>query len=122
MRCVHAAYGREACECVPRAAVAATGRTITTLEGAGPDGPPNAVAPLQDAFVVHDALQCGFCTPGQIMSAAGYLVEPHVDHSDPPTIREWMSGNLCRCGAYPNIVSAIRDVALDAAGRPRSQS
>ena len=65
--------------------------------------------PVQQAFVRHDALQCGYCTPGQIMSAVALLAEGRA-RSD-AEIREFMSGNLCRCGAYPNIVAAIRDVA-----------
>jgi xanthine dehydrogenase YagT iron-sulfur-binding subunit len=82
------------------------GRSVTTIEGlAGPDGP----HPVQAAFVAHDGFQCGFCTPGQIMSAVALLREGRAD-SD-ADIREFMSGNLCRCGAYPNIVAAIREVA-----------
>jgi len=75
---------------------------VTTIEGlAGGD----ALHPMQQAFVEEDALQCGYCTPGQIMSAVGLLREKRAD--DAATIREYMSGNICRCGAYPNIVSAI---------------
>jgi xanthine dehydrogenase YagT iron-sulfur-binding subunit len=84
----------------------AQGRAITTIEGLGHEG---ALHPLQAAFVAHDGLQCGYCTPGQIMSAAALLHEGHT-HSD-DEIREWMSGNICRCGAYPNIIAAIRAVA-----------
>ncbi|WP_428391209.1 (2Fe-2S)-binding protein [Lichenicoccus sp.] len=82
------------------------GRQITTIEGLGHD---TAMHPMQAAFVEHDAMQCGYCTPGQIMSATALIHEGHArsDHD----IREWMSGNLCRCGAYPNIVAAIRDMA-----------
>jgi xanthine dehydrogenase YagT iron-sulfur-binding subunit len=88
-------------------AVAAEGRDIRTIEGlAGADG---ALHPMQAAFVAHDALQCGYCTPGQIMSAVACVNEGHT-RSD-AEIREYMSGNLCRCGAYPNIVAAVRDVA-----------
>jgi xanthine dehydrogenase YagT iron-sulfur-binding subunit len=65
--------------------------------------------PLQQAFVDHDAFQCGYCTPGQIMSAVGLLHEGRAGSDD--EIREFMSGNLCRCGAYSNIVSAITEVA-----------
>jgi xanthine dehydrogenase YagT iron-sulfur-binding subunit len=64
---------------------------------------------MQQAFIDHDAFQCGFCTPGQIMSAVSLLNEGHAD--DDTEIAEWMSGNICRCAAYPNIVAAIRDVA-----------
>ncbi len=79
---------------------------ITTIEGLAADG---ELHPLQRAFVEHDAFQCGFCTSGQIMSAAGLLAEGRALDAD--TIRERMSGNLCRCGAYPNIVDAIAAVA-----------
>ena len=79
---------------------------ITTIEGLAVDG---ELHPLQRAFVEHDAFQCGFCTSGQIMSAAGLLAEGRTLDAD--TIRERMSGNLCRCGAYPNIVDAIAAVA-----------
>lgn len=79
---------------------------VTTIEGLAGDG---ALHPLQQAFVEHDAFQCGFCTSGQIMSAAGLLAEGGPLDAD--AIRERMSGNLCRCGAYPNIVDAIAAVA-----------
>jgi xanthine dehydrogenase YagT iron-sulfur-binding subunit len=79
---------------------------VTTIEGLATDG---ELHPLQRAFVEHDAFQCGFCTSGQIMSAAGLLAEGRALDAD--TIRERMSGNLCRCGAYPNIVDAIAAVA-----------
>ncbi len=84
-------------------AAAAQGREITTIEGlAAPDG---TLHPMQQAFIDHDAFQCGYCTPGQIMSAIGCVNEGHAG-SD-AQIREYMSGNICRCGAYPNIVDAI---------------
>lgn len=77
---------------------------ITTVEGlAAKDG---GLHPVQQAFVDHDAFQCGYCTPGQIMSAVGCITEGHAETDD--SIREYMSGNLCRCAAYPNIVAAIR--------------
>ncbi|HEY4041711.1 MAG TPA: (2Fe-2S)-binding protein [Rhodopila sp.] len=83
------------------------GATITTVEGlAGSDG---TLHPLQEAFIEHDAFQCGYCTPGQLCSAAGLLREGHA--RSVAEIREQMSGNLCRCGAYPNIVDAIEQVA-----------
>jgi xanthine dehydrogenase YagT iron-sulfur-binding subunit len=82
------------------------GKRITTIEGLA-DG--DTLHPVQAAFVEHDALQCGYCTPGQIMSAVALIKEGHVQTDD--DIREWMSGNICRCGAYPNIVSAVRDAA-----------
>ncbi len=81
------------------------GATITTIEGLADRG---TLHPMQAAFVAHDGMQCGYCTPGQIMSAAALLHEGHTGTDD--EIREWMSGNICRCGAYPNIVAAIRDV------------
>lgn len=86
-------------------AVSRDGAAITTIEGLGAEG---AMHPLQAAFVEHDAFQCGYCTPGQICSAAGLLTEGHA-HSR-AEIREQMSGNLCRCGAYTNIADAIEDV------------
>ena len=98
--------GRRQLACLVLAA-SASGRSITTIEGlAAADGTPH---PMQAAFAAHDALQCGYCTPGQIMSAVACIEEGHAstDHD----IREYMSGNLCRCAAYPNIVAAIRDVA-----------
>ncbi|MBV1853594.1 (2Fe-2S)-binding protein [Catellatospora tritici] len=82
------------------------GRSVTTVEGLA-DGP--GLHPLQEAFVRHDAFQCGFCTPGQLMSAACLVGEGRTG-SD-ADIREFMAGNLCRCGAYDNIVAAIREVA-----------
>ncbi len=98
--------GRRQLACLVLAA-AAEGRDIRTIEGlAGADG---GLHPMQAAFVAHDALQCGYCTPGQIMSAVACISEGHAK-SD-AEIREYMSGNLCRCGAYSNIVAAVRDVA-----------
>jgi xanthine dehydrogenase YagT iron-sulfur-binding subunit len=97
--------GKRVLSCLTLAAQC-DGREVTTIEGLGRDG---ALHPLQEAFVRHDALQCGYCTPGQIMSAVALLAEGRAE-SD-AEIREFMSGNLCRCGAYPNIVAAIRDVA-----------
>jgi xanthine dehydrogenase YagT iron-sulfur-binding subunit len=82
------------------------GRDVTTVEGLARDG---ELHPVQAAFVRHDGFQCGYCTPGQIMSAVALLAEGRAG-SD-AEIREFMSGNLCRCGAYPNIVAAIRDAA-----------
>jgi xanthine dehydrogenase YagT iron-sulfur-binding subunit len=67
---------------------------------------------MQAAFIEHDGFQCGYCTPGQIMSAVALLEEGHT--ASQSEIREWMSGNICRCGAYPNIVSAIQRVAAGA--------
>jgi len=82
------------------------GRHVATIEGLAPEG---ELHPLQAAFVRHDAFQCGYCTAGQIMSAVALLAEGRAG-SD-ADIREFMSGNLCRCGAYPNILAAIREVA-----------
>jgi xanthine dehydrogenase YagT iron-sulfur-binding subunit len=87
-------------------AVMHQGAAITTIEGLG-------AHPLHQAFVRHDGLQCGYCTPGQVMAAAAFLQEGHADPADADVIREWMSGNLCRCGAYPNIIAAIREVASE---------
>jgi xanthine dehydrogenase YagT iron-sulfur-binding subunit len=87
-------------------AVMQQGKEIVTIEGLAPDG---ELHPLQAAFVEQDGFQCGYCTPGQIVSAAGLLAEGRTG-SD-AEIREFMSGNLCRCGAYTNIVAAIRSVA-----------
>ncbi len=85
-------------------AVAAQGLQVTTIEGlAGPDEP---LHPMQQAFVDNDAFQCGYCTPGQIMSAIACVKEGHAGSDN--QIREYMSGNLCRCAAYPNIVAAVR--------------
>jgi xanthine dehydrogenase YagT iron-sulfur-binding subunit len=80
------------------------GMGVTTIEGlAGADG---TLHPMQQAFIDHDAFQCGYCTPGQIMSAVACVEERHAGSDD--EIREYMSGNLCRCAAYPNIVAAVR--------------
>jgi xanthine dehydrogenase YagT iron-sulfur-binding subunit len=95
--------GRRVLSCLTLA-VMASGRPVTTIEGlAARDG---ALHPMQQAFIDCDAFQCGYCTPGQIMAAVGCVEEGHAD-SD-PDIREYMSGNLCRCAAYPNIVAAIK--------------
>ncbi len=98
--------GRRQLACLTLA-VAVAGRRIGTIEGLrGGDG---ALHPMQAAFVAHDAMQCGYCTPGQIMSAVACVREGHIRSDD--EIREYMSGNLCRCGAYPNIVAAVREAA-----------
>ena len=96
--------GRRVNSCL-QLAVMNDGREITTIEGLGT---PEKLHPLQAAFVAHDAFQCGYCTPGQICSAVGMLNEGHAHGAD--EIRELMSGNLCRCGAYTNIVEAIEEV------------
>jgi len=99
--------GRRVVSCLTLA-VRCQNRAITTIEGLAADG---ELHPMQAAFVHHDGFQCGYCTPGQIMSAVALMEEGHTG-SD-AEIREWMSGNICRCGAYPNIVAAIRDVARE---------
>lgn len=96
--------GRRVLACLTLA-VAAQGKAITTIEGLARDG---ELHPMQQAFLDHDGFQCGYCTPGQIMSAVALLGEPcGPDDAD---VRECMSGNLCRCGAYANIIAAIQDV------------
>ena len=105
--------GRRANACLVLA-VAADGADVVTVEGLA-DG--DELHPLQQAFVEHDALQCGYCTPGQICSAVGLLAEVDGSPSE-DEIRELMSGNICRCGAYPNIVAAIRQVMAAGGGRP----
>jgi len=85
-------------------AVAVEGSKITTIEGLAEGG--DSLHPMQAAFIAEDALQCGYCTPGQIMSAVGLLSEGQATTDD--DVREAMSGNICRCGAYPNIVKAIQ--------------
>ena len=97
--------GRRVLSCLMLAAQC-DGRRVTTIEGLADNG---RLHPVQEAFIRYDALQCGFCTPGQIMSAAGLLAEGRAGSDT--EIREFSSGNLCRCGAYPNIVAAIREVA-----------
>jgi xanthine dehydrogenase YagT iron-sulfur-binding subunit len=92
-------------------AVQAEGKRVTTIEGLA-DG--ERLHPMQQAFLDHDALQCGYCTPGQIMSAVACVAEGHAASRD--DIREYMSGNLCRCGAYAGIVAAIEDAALKMRG------
>jgi xanthine dehydrogenase YagT iron-sulfur-binding subunit len=84
-------------------AVMKDGAAITTVEGLKTE---NALHPIQQAFIDHDAFQCGYCTPGQICSAVALMAEGKARTTD--EIRELMSGNICRCGAYPNIVAAIR--------------
>jgi xanthine dehydrogenase YagT iron-sulfur-binding subunit len=97
--------GKRVLSCLTLAATC-EGRDVQTIEGLATDG---RLHPVQAAFVRHDGFQCGFCTPGQIMSAVALLAEGRATSDD--EIREFMSGNICRCGAYPNIVAAIREVA-----------
>jgi xanthine dehydrogenase YagT iron-sulfur-binding subunit len=101
--------GRRVLACLTLAATC-EGREVITIEGLAADG---RLHPMQSAFIDRDAFQCGYCTPGQIMSAVALLTEGHA--ADDAQIAEWMSGNICRCAAYPNIRAAIRDVR-DAAG------
>ncbi|HUA41414.1 MAG TPA: (2Fe-2S)-binding protein [Streptosporangiaceae bacterium] len=97
--------GRRVLSCLTLAAQC-DGREVVTIEGLTSNGVRH---PVQDAFIRHDAFQCGYCTPGQIMSAVGLLGEGRTASDE--DIREFMSGNICRCGAYVNIVAAIREVA-----------
>lgn len=94
--------GRRVLSCLTLA-VMTDGATVTTVEGLAKDG---HLHPLQRAFIDHDAFQCGYCTPGQICSAAGLMAEGKAKTAE--QIRESMSGNICRCGAYTNIVTAIQ--------------
>jgi xanthine dehydrogenase YagT iron-sulfur-binding subunit len=98
--------GRRVASCLTLA-LQADGRQVATIEGLDPLG--GDLHPMQQAFVDHDALQCGYCTPGQIMAAIACVNEGHA--TSPEQIREYMSGNLCRCGAYVGIVAAIQDAA-----------
>lgn len=97
--------GRRINACLTLAAMC-DGAEIVTIEGLA-EG--DRLHPLQEAFVEHDAFQCGYCTPGQILSGVACIAEGHA--GSPDQIRAWMSGNICRCGAYPGIVAAIGDVA-----------
>ena len=101
--------GRRVLACLTLA-VTCEGRQITTIEGLSAAG---ELHPMQAAFIDNDAFQCGYCTPGQIMSAVALLAEGHT--ADDREIAEWMSGNICRCAAYPNIRAAVRQVR-DATG------
>src|ERR1043165_1851358 len=101
--------GRRVLACLTLA-VTCEGHEVTTIEGLSDGG---GLHPMQAAFIDRDAFQCGYCTPGQIMSAVALLEEGHA--TGDAEIAEWMSGNICRCAAYPNIRAAIRDVR-DAAG------
>jgi xanthine dehydrogenase YagT iron-sulfur-binding subunit len=97
--------GRRVLSCMTLA-VMADGAEVTTVEGLATDG---ELHPVQRAFWAHDAFQCGFCTPGQLMSAVACIREGHTGSA--AEIREWMSGNLCRCAAYPQIVAAVEEAA-----------
>src|ERR1700716_3245535 len=106
--------GRRIASCLTPA-VHADGRRVTTIEGLSPDE--GELHPMQQAFIDHDALQCGYCTPGQIMAAVACVNEGHATSRE--QIREYMSGNICRCGAYVGIVAAIQDAAPKIGGPGR---
>ncbi len=95
--------GRRVLACLTLA-ITCEGHEVTTIEGVAAGG---QLHPMQEAFIARDAFQCGYCTPGQIMSAVALLREGHASDGE---IAEWMSGNICRCAAYPHIRAAIRDV------------
>jgi xanthine dehydrogenase YagT iron-sulfur-binding subunit len=101
--------GRRVLSCMTLA-VMADGSEVTTIEGLADHGADHGeLHPVQRAFWAHDAFQCGFCTPGQLMSAVACIQEEHAGSAD--EIREWMSGNLCRCAAHPQIVAAVEEAA-----------
>jgi xanthine dehydrogenase YagT iron-sulfur-binding subunit len=97
--------GRRVLSCLTLA-LAAQDQNITTIEGLAKG---NELHPMQQAFIDQDAFQCGYCTPGQIVSAVACVMEGHANSDD--DIREYMSGNICRCAAYPNIVAAVKQAA-----------
>jgi xanthine dehydrogenase YagT iron-sulfur-binding subunit len=105
--------GRRVLSCLTLA-VMSDGAEVTTIEGLARDG---KLHPLQQAFIDHDAFQCGYCTPGQICSAVGLINEGKARSAD--EIRELMSGNICRCGAYTAILAAIEEVIARSGDRPR---
>ncbi len=107
--CTVLVNGRRINSCLALAVVH-DGDEVTTIEGLAKG---DELHPVQAAFLEHDGFQCGYCTPGQICSAVALLKEDHAHNDD--EIREWMSGNLCRCGAYTNIVAAIREAKSKAA-------
>jgi xanthine dehydrogenase YagT iron-sulfur-binding subunit len=96
--------GRRVLGCLTLA-MTCEGQEVTTVEGLARG---DELHPMQQAFLTHDAFQCGYCTPGQLMSAVALLKEGHASSNE--EISEWMSGNICRCSAYPNIRAAIREV------------
>jgi xanthine dehydrogenase YagT iron-sulfur-binding subunit len=107
--------GRRVNGCLVLAA-AADGREVTTVEGLAAAGD-GELHPVQRAFIEQDAFQCGFCTPGQTISAVSCIEEGHAGSAE--EIREWMSGNICRCSSYPQIVAAVQAAAAELAGRER---
>ena len=110
--CTVLVEGRRVNACLTLA-VMKDGAKVTTIEGLAKG---DELHPLQQAFIDHDAFQCGYCTPGQICSAAGLIAEGKARTAD--EIRELMSGNICRCGAYPNIVAAIQQAMGAMGGKP----
>ena len=110
--CTVLVNGRRVNSCLTLA-IMKDGAHITTIEGLAADG---ALHPLQQAFIDHDAFQCGYCTPGQICSAVALIAEGRAKTAD--EIRELMSGNICRCGAYPNIVAAIEQAMGEMGNKP----
>ncbi|EIM29100.1 (2Fe-2S)-binding protein [Microvirga lotononidis] len=104
--------GRRVTSCLVLA-IRLEGAQVITVEGLEKDG---ALHPVQQAFIDHDAFQCGYCTPGQIMSAVALISERRAHSAD--EIRELMSGNICRCGAYPRIVAAIQQAMAVMGGKP----
>ena len=109
--------GRRVNSCLALA-VSHDGASITTIEGLARG---DILHPVQAAFIEHDGFQCGFCTPGQIMSAVGMIAEGHAG-SDPERIREGLSGNLCRCGAYAGIVDAVVDASKRTSHEQRGEA
>jgi xanthine dehydrogenase YagT iron-sulfur-binding subunit len=108
--------GRRVYSCLTLA-VMKDGAQVTTIEGLAQG---DALHPLQQAFIEHDAFQCGYCTPGQICSGVGLIAEGRARTTD--EIRELMSGNICRCGAYPNIVRAIEEALRGSPGQSASKT
>ncbi len=119
MRRLHGLGERHAGEFLPDARGDEGRAEITTVEGlaglANGGAGTNGLHPIQEAFIEHDAFQCGYCTPGQLCSSVGMMNEGHAQSRD--EIREAMSGNICRCGAYTNIVDAIEDVMAQGGAR-----
>jgi len=99
-------------------AISLDGAEVLTIEGVAAG---DTLHPVQRAFIEHDGFQCGFCTPGQIMSAIGLIAEAQTD-GDPDRVREQMSGNLCRCGAYAGITAAVLQAERAAAAAPQEQA
>jgi xanthine dehydrogenase YagT iron-sulfur-binding subunit len=109
--------GRRVNSCLALA-ISYDGAHVTTIEGLASG---DALHPVQAAFIAHDGFQCGFCTPGQIMSAVGLILEGHVG-DDPERVREGMSGNICRCGAYAGITEAVLEAQRSIAATSRKEA